>query len=194
MDLYHDLIAGIAPYAKDTLKDAAPNYYQILGLETSQYFTDIQPQELKTAYHQALLLYHPDKASLSSTQAQHDRSKLPSTTVNHVALAYQTLSEPLLKAQYDRWLRFELSKQVLDASTSVPIFTGLETVDLDDLTFDSETTVWSKSCRCGEEKGFLVSVDELERNFAERQLIVGCKGCSLWLMVLYGTEECDAPI
>lgn len=37
--------------------------------------------------------------------------------------------------------------------------------------------------------GYVVTEDELEKNLEDRELIVGCRGCSLWLRVLFSVEE-----
>lgn len=170
------------------------NYYEILGLRQNE--LSLPADLVKKAYRKALLSHHPDKTS----KAAASDSVSPQTqavTVDEVALAYKTLSEPSLKAEYDRWLASNsASDGSSDAHGSNRIHhTGLETVDLDDLAFDEETQSWSRGCRCGVGGGYVVTEDELEKNLEERELIVGCKGCSLWLRVLFSVEEsegCDA--
>lgn len=159
-----------------------PNYYQILGLEARQHAAFISYQEVKRSYKRALLLHHPDKKSTAADVL----GPASSATVDDIALAFKTLSEPELRAEYDRWLRSVEAGETIDKR---PHHTGLETVDLDDLDYDSGTSSWSRSCRCGDEKGFLVTESELEKNLEDGELIVGCKGCSLWLLVLFGVED-----
>ena len=151
-------------------------HYQLLGLQGRQYASTLSPQEVKAAYRRALLQYHPDKRS----------DDVPDVTVDDIALAYKTLSEPALRAEYDRWL--EASKCNAQVKGQ-PHHTGLETVDLDDLALDADTSSWSRGCRCGDDRGFLVMESELEKNVDDGELIVGCKGCSLWLRVLFKIEE-----
>jgi diphthamide biosynthesis protein 4 len=67
--------------------------------------------------------------------------------------------------------------------------TGLDTVDLDDLIFDEGKELWTRGCRCGDDAGFVVTEAELELNAEDGELIIGCRGCSLWLRVLFGVEE-----
>lgn len=64
-------------------------------------------------------------------------------------------------------------------------------VDLEDLGCDEsgEEIVWFRECRCGDERGFLVSEDELEKEVEHGEIVVGCRGCSLWLKVLFAAEE-----
>ena len=68
---------------------------------------------------------------------------------------------------------------------------GLEVVDLDDLAWEegeSGEGVWWRSCRCGEERGFVVREQQLvrEEEAGGRELLVGSVGCSLWLRVGFG--------
>lgn len=69
--------------------------------------------------------------------------------------------------------------------------TGIETVDLDDLEVDEARGEWYRSCRCGDDQGFLVAESDLEEAVEEGELSVGCRGCSLWLKVLFGVMEED---
>jgi hypothetical protein len=52
-------------------------------------------------------------------------------------------------------------------------------VDLDDMSYDSETLTYSFPCRCG--KSFTVTEDDLERGWD----LVECKGCSSWIRISY---------
>lgn len=166
--------------------EKALNYYQLLGLENTQYAAVLASQEVKTAYKRALLQHHPDKQSTASPAKPAKSVRTASVTVDDIALAYKVLSEPPLRAEYDRWLRANDSSGDVDDRVHR---TGLETVDLDDLAFDPASSLWSRSCRCGDERGFIVTEAELEKNAEDGELIVGCKGCSLWLRVLFGFEE-----
>ena len=152
------------------------NYYELLGLEKRSSDPKLTAEDLKRAYRQALLQHHPDK---------NKRTESTLVTVDDIALAYKTLSEPQLRADYDRWLQVNSS----DAHAKQPGHTGLETVDLDDLVFDEQAEIWSRSCRCGDDGGFVVTETELEKNLEDGELIVGCKGCSLWLRVMFSSAE-----
>ena len=166
--------------------EKALNYYQLLALERMQHTDVLSSQEVKTAYKRALLQYHPDKQSGASLAKVPTNVRPSSVTVDDIALAYKVLSEPSLRAEYDRWLYGKDGK--VDADDRVHR-TGLETVDLDDLLFEPTSSTWSRNCRCGDDKGFVVTESELEKNTEDGELIVGCKGCSLWLRVLFGVEE-----
>ena len=156
-----------------------PNYYRLLGLETCQNDTLLPAAEVKQAYRRALLQHHPDKATTATGT--------PDVTVDDIALAYKTLADAKLRAEYDSWLQSAAEDGSLSAPR--PRHTGLETVDLDDLTYETLVGEWSRGCRCGDEKGFSLSERELEQQAKEGEVIVGCKGCSLWLRVLFGWDE-----
>nr|POE51508.1 diphthamide biosynthesis protein 4 [Quercus suber] len=159
------------------------SYYQVLGLEDRQH--DVLPSaDVKFAYRQALLRHHPDKSS----SHVRDSTTGSAVTVDEITLAYKTIADPVLRAKYDRILFPSLSQR--DHAPDVRTHhTGLETVDLDSLDFDDQTQVWSRSCRCGDTKGFLLTERELETHVDEGEIVVGCKGCSLWLKVLFSVAD-----
>lgn len=155
------------------------NYYQLLNLPSK---SALSQENLKQAYRKALLAHHPDKRSPNPA------SKV--ITIDDVALAYKTLSDLQLRAEYDAWLESVGDKNIDQGPASnKPRHTGLETVDLDDLAFDDVNETWSRSCRCGEAMGFVVTSAELEKQVGDGEIIVGCRGCSLWLRILFGIEE-----
>ncbi|KAI9036999.1 DnaJ-domain-containing protein [Aspergillus affinis] len=196
------------------------DHYEILSLpfstSTTTTTTSLSKQQLKTAYHKALLKHHPDKASSVTkdtdlqTQSQSQSYSQPKTnlltslatptvpesayTIDQITLAYRTLSDPQLRAEYDRELRLDREKAARREKTGTVFHTGLEVVDLEDLACDEgddETgqATWYRGCRCGDEKGFLVTEDELEREVEHGEIVVGCRGCSLWMKVLFAVNE-----
>lgn len=156
------------------------NHYDTLGLSRRQFDASLTVQDVKQAYRHTLLQHHPDKINDNNTTSQN--------TVDAITLAYKTLSEPALKTEYDRELRLSQSRSEEGNKTS---FTGLDTVDLDDLQYDEVKNEWWRSCRCGQDRGFVVTEDELEKDSHLGELITGCRGCSLWLKVLFGVEDDD---
>ncbi|KAH9878575.1 hypothetical protein IAQ61_001847 [Plenodomus lingam] len=52
-------------------------------------------------------------------------------------------------------------------------------------------TEWTRSCRCGAQPGFAISEHELEaaERRGEREVLVGCGGCSLWVRVGFDVED-----
>lgn len=159
------------------IQDDTPDYYTILSLATRKHDPSLSPNEVKAAYKRALLQHHPDK----STAPKNVSSNI---TIDSIALAYKILSSPALKTEYD--LALQSSRPTEDDKV---FRTGLDTVDLDDLNFDEGKEVWTRGCRCGDDGGFVVTEAELEGNAEDGELIIGCRGCSLWLRVLFGFEE-----
>lgn len=62
-----------------------PNHYKTLGLEKNA-----TEEEIKKAYRKLCLVHHPDRNSSKET-----------TAIQEINLAYETLSDPQLKKQYD---------------------------------------------------------------------------------------------
>ena len=155
--------------------EVTPDYYTILNLATRKLDPSLSPSEVKAAYKRALLQHHPDKST-----------SIPKSgfTIDSIALAYKILSSPALKTEYD------LGLQTARPKDYDKVFrTGLDTVDLDDLIYDEGKEIWTRGCRCGDDRGFVVTEGELEVNAEDGELIIGCRGCSLWLRVLFGVEE-----
>jgi len=158
------------------------SHYEILGLAQRQLDPTLKVQDVKVAYRRALLRHHPDKA-IEGRDAE---------TVDAITLAYRILSEPTSKAEYDRELRLS---QAFNKGEDKASYTGLDIVDLDDLDYDEPNGTWWKSCRCGQERAFVITEDDLEKEARFGELITGCRGCSLWLKILFGIleEETDIP-
>lgn len=187
------------------------DYYQILSLPFAGSSNSLSKQQIKLAYHKALLKHHPDKAraitqdthipqngpSMStgnnfSTRSNEGSTQQRTYTIDEITTAYKTLSDPTLRAEYDRSLRLDRVKIAEREKTGDVFYTGLEVVDLEDLACDEgdgENLVWYRGCRCGDERGFLVSEKELEKEVEHGEIVVGCRGCSLWLKVLFAVED-----
>ena len=121
-----------------------------------------------------------------------DSTQQRTYTIDEITTAYKTLSDPHLRAEYDRSLRLDRAKIAERERTGDVFHTGLEAVDLEDLACDegdAENLVWYRGCRCGDERGFLVSEMDLEREVEQGEVVVGCRGCSLWLKVLFAVED-----
>ena len=158
---------------------SATTYYEILGLSQRQLDINLTAQDFKQAYRRALLQHHPDKAT-ETTKTE---------TADAITLAYKTLSDPASRADYDRKLRLSQAQNKGEDKLS---YTGLDIVDLDDLEYDEVNSAWWRGCRCGQERGFVITEDDLEKETRSGELIAGCRGCSLWLKVLFGVADDDA--
>ncbi|KAF1824170.1 DnaJ-domain-containing protein [Dissoconium aciculare CBS 342.82] len=157
------------------------DYYELLGLGDRRNGDDnVGTDELKRGYKRALLSHHPDKQSRSSSTS--------SITVDTITMAYQTLSDPQRRAEYDRQLQSRRAIE-FDKSHGAETCTGLDVIDLGDLSCDEDSGNWTKDCRCGSQPAFVLTELELEANSHLGEVIVGCKGCSLWLKILYSVEE-----
>lgn len=156
------------------------DFYRILDLKPTPGHT-IPTTELKRAYKQALLFYHPDKQAPSYKQPKDEKTLVP--TVDEITEAYKTLADPKLKNEYDLQLQNEGVQQENTRHT------GMETIDLEDLDLDESSGIWRRPCRCGSQPAFVVTETELEKNEEFGELITGCKGCSLWLKVLFGVAD-----
>lgn len=191
------------PSASPTTDTTNKDYYEILNIpsvdSSSGKLPIISKQQLKNAYHKALLKHHPDKSSPSPTPASGEKSN--TYTIDDVTNAYKILSDPVLRAEYDRDLilrrRNDSFNKAAGKADDVSFHTGLEVVDLEDLNEqdDDEATgssIWYRGCRCGDEKGFIITEDELEAEAQHGEILVGCRGCSLWIKVLFAVEE-DQP-
>ena len=175
------------------------NYYHVLGLSapsTSPPNARPKSAELRRAYRIALLKAHPDKKSASSPINQSPRSY----TVDDVKEAYCVLDDPASRTEFDNWVL--RNPHVLHASAgardegvqalSADFVLGLDVLDLSD--FEERGGVegeWIRGCRCGDGEGFRILEEDLEdaEKRGEKEVLVGCGGCSLWVRVGFEVEE-----
>jgi len=73
------------------------NYYELLGIDK-----ETEPEELKRAYREKLMEWHPDKNP--------DRREQAEEITKTLNIAYGVLSDPDQKRHYDRILRFSDGK------------------------------------------------------------------------------------
>ncbi|KAJ5171743.1 hypothetical protein N7492_004336 [Penicillium capsulatum] len=180
------------------------DFYQILNLPFTGSTTNLPQQQIKLAYHKALLRHHPDKAAAAAQEAglvatpngTFAGSKDQRTySIDEITTAYKTLSDPGRRADYDRTLLLDRVKAAEREKTGDVFHTGLEVVDLEDLSCDEgsggdqDSVSWYRGCRCGDEKGFLLTEDDLDREAEHGEIVIGCRGCSLWLKILFAVED-----
>ncbi|MCJ1368074.1 hypothetical protein MMC16_007213 [Acarospora aff. strigata] len=169
------------------------NHYEVLGLSRSLPTLKITTQDIKKAYRRSLLQHHPDK--IDTLISPHISPLSPSAqaakyTIDDISLAYKILTNPRDRAEYDRILRLQQQAPTSKGTGSIAQ-TGLETVDLDDLQCDEVQDIWYRGCRCGDERGFRVTEEELEKEKEHGEVVTGCRGCSLWLKILFQIAEND---
>jgi diphthamide biosynthesis protein 4 len=183
-----------------------PTHYEILCLPSPLHDEPtLTAQTLRAAYRTALLRWHPDKSntlnvSTSKTitpelwRKKSRLGKLDVYSVDQISTAYSVLSNPKERREYDKELK---AQRLLHGGITgngggdedKKFKTGVELVDLDDLDYDEAECLWYRGCRCGDERGFLVREEDLEDAGDEGEVVVGCRGCSLWLRVLFGVVE-----
>ena len=169
-------------------------FYDILSLPYRPR-NPVSLDDIKHAYRQTLLAHHPDKSggplpSIPQADGASSRATRPKPSIDEITLAYKTLISATLRAEYDKSLLVARSKNVLpDGLRGQAFQTGLETVDLDDFTYDKEKNEWARECRCGQMQGYRITERELEAAEKDGEVAVGCYGCSLWLNVVFGVVE-----
>lgn len=171
------------------------SYYDVLQITPSDLDSQRDPaQALKRAYHRALLIHHPDKrkptpSSLSPTTISPSTTSATSITIDQISTAFAVLSSPAQRSEYDRLL---LTQAVPDKSQLDNRFqTGIENVDLDDLSFDEKRQEWFRGCRCGNPRGYRFNESDLEEATDFGEVMVGCADCSLWLRVHFAVVDDD---
>lgn len=168
---------------------SAPSFYEILGLSPdTQHDSIISASVLRNAYRRALLQNHPDKSSPLTGSSSSRKAKY---TVDQISEAFSVLGNAKARSKYDADFKLQQAVNDTRGNGAHAFQTGVEVVDLDDLLFDEEEHLWHRSCRCGQERGFEVREQDLEDSADEGEVSVGCKGCSLWMRVLFGVVEED---
>jgi diphthamide biosynthesis protein 4 len=163
-----------------------PTYYEILGLpEALRDDPNLSAQTIRNAYRRALLQNHPDKATQPDVKGAN-------FSIDQISEAFSVLSDGKTRTKYDRELKQNGAEYERGVRGEV-FRTGIEAVDLDDLDTDQAQGIWYKSCRCGDERGFLITESDLEEAAEDGEISVGCRGCSLWLKVLFGVMEEEPP-
>lgn len=183
--------------------------------EIGQPATLIPPHELRQAYKRALLHHHPDKQKKKkkpqeSTSSPTTYPPAAAATIDEITEAYRVLGNASERAKYDVELRkWKTMNNHLHHQADVIIttrHTGMEIVDLEELDFEglenenennendataTATGIWKRACRCGSIPAFVVTEAELEKSADEGELVTGCKGCSLWLKVMFSVDDDD---
>lgn len=169
-----------------------PTHYEVLALPKSL-IDDATPDQIpfivKQAYHRALLRHHPDKSTKATSPSLPSSASTspPAYTIDQITHAHATLSNQALRSAYDAQIRTTNANANPDAAFQ----TGIETLDLDDLTYHDTgpEPQWSRSCRCGNPRGFVVGEADLEEAGDLGELLVGCQDCSLWLRVYFAVVD-----
>lgn len=164
---------------------STPTFYEVLDLpEDLRHERNLPTHTLRMVYRRALLQNHPDKSD-KSTLIPNKKTY----TIDQISEAFNTLSDSKARAKYDKELKLRKATANGGQNGKQVFRTGIEIVDLDDLEMDEAQGTWYRSCRCGDERGFLIKETDLEEVADEGEICVGCRGCSLWLKVLFGVID-----
>ena len=154
------------------------NHYAVLSLDSGQ---NLDLDTIKKAYHRALLFSHPDKSNV-------DTPFRPKYTVDQITHAYHILRDPSERSSFDRSIR--LNHQTSKFTKNITeLDSAAELVDLDELGYDDKQKLWYRACRCGQERGFMVTEGDLEKGATDGEVLVGCQGCSLFMKVLFAAQD-----
>lgn len=116
---------------------------------------------LKKAYHELILMYHPDKSN-----DQNNCRKF-----HEINTAWNILRDPISRKKYDT----VLFQAVIDSQKLI-----YDTIELKNIHFDEESKCYYYPCRCGVDFSFYKS-DSLDR---VNNFVVDCDNCSLCLFIL----------
>ncbi|KAG9291875.1 hypothetical protein G9A89_012160 [Geosiphon pyriformis] len=131
--------------------------------------------EIKEAYQRLVVLTHPDKQVVSKKGSKERVEH--QTSIQEILEAWKTLRDPDSRKGYDGKIK---AAQLKKGSAQGIVNAEL---DLDEMTYDEETSVYTIECRCGGR--YSISEEDLEKG-AE---IVGCENCSLKIRILYDVIE-----
>jgi diphthamide biosynthesis protein 4 len=124
------------------------DYYKVLNISSNA-----NTKEIKKAFQIQSLLYHPDKS----------KSEIDKFIM--VQRAYETLSDEMLRQEYDKLLVYSNKMGAIQ-----------DELRLDEMFFENDQ--YSYECRCGGE--YIVTEDALEQGVAG----IECSRCSLCVRLL----------
>ncbi|EIN14237.1 DnaJ-domain-containing protein [Punctularia strigosozonata HHB-11173 SS5] len=140
--------------------ETSTNHYATLGVSPRA-----DAREIKSGYHRALLLVHPDKHSQGDASDAGPR-------IAAIQEAFRILSTESLRKQYD-------------ASLQVPhqfhVPRPAQIVSLED--FDEQPEYWRYPCRCG--GAYIVREADMEGG----RHLIGCNSCSETVWAGYELAE-----
>ena len=148
------------------------DFYRVLDIQQ-----DASQEEIKRAYHRALLRHHPDKKRVAAEACL--SGSIPA--IDTVREAFRTLSEPSSRREYDRTLESQLTRSQTPKTAPRPA----NIISLDDFeeVESKDSSTWTYPCRCG--GGFIITELLLEQDVH----LIGCDCCSEVLWVGYESQE-----
>jgi diphthamide biosynthesis protein 4 len=144
------------------------DFYHILEIQQ-----DASQEEVKRAYHQALLRHHPDKK-----RADSGLTPITIPAIDTLREAFQILSSPSSRQIYDQTLKSSLS-----SSQTPPRPANVVSLDDFQVVPRGDSSTWTYTCRCG--GTFVISEQLLDEDIH----LVGCDCCSEVVWVGYEIQE-----
>ncbi|GFR46838.1 hypothetical protein Agub_g8476 [Astrephomene gubernaculifera] len=157
------------------MKDAL-THYQVLGVSR-----DVTPEQLKQAYHAAVLKHHPDKtrservdgADAASTCEGAVATAVGAATFQVVQKAWEVLRDSGRRAAYDS----ELSLKEMQQPMSYQDELTLDEMDTDCQDGQGEL-IYTYPCRCGDQ--YVLHKSEMANHST---VVVPCRTCSNHVLV-----------
>lgn len=149
-------------------EDIEIDFYEVLDVND-----DASIDAIKAAYRRLALQYHPDK---TSDPLLHKR-------FHHIQKAWEVLSDPILRKNFDRELLRKESEGLHAEKMVLGLWlrngpTNLSDCRRSDFDYDSSSSLWIMRCRCGEK------YDIADEDAVVNELILmQCLGCSLYVSV-----------
>jgi diphthamide biosynthesis protein 4 len=144
------------------------DFYRILEIQQ-----DASQEEVKRAYHRALLRHHPDKKRVEGSGLT--PAAIPA--IDTLREAFQILSSPSSRQIYDQTLSSSQTPKTAPRPANV--------VSLDDFkeVRRRDSSTWTYTCRCG--GTFVISEQLLDDDIH----LIGCDCCSEVVWVGYEVQE-----
>ncbi|XP_046608121.1 dnaJ homolog subfamily C member 24-like [Neodiprion virginianus] len=139
-------------------EESFTNYYEILGCDRDSTYED-----LKQAYHELVLRYHPDKISATGSSDANKFRKIDE--------AWKILRDPCLRRQYD----VEFKQAELEADCEL-VYAKLKPEELETT---GENIAMSYPCRCG--SSYSVNIEDLKEK--NNLLHIYCEECTFMIIV-----------
>lgn len=133
---------------------------------------------IKSSYQRLLLLYHPDKRNLNINNNNNNINLDTNEKFRRIYNSWKILSNNELRIKYDKQMIIESQiSSILDKAEEVSLneFISSEYADDKDNGNRILTTLYSKTCRCGD--FYEILQDDIDTGVNTIQ----CNGCSLYV-------------
>lgn len=178
------------------------------SLQHDKFQSALSKDDIKVAYRRALLIHHPDKIKITPSAPSTNQSQVHTNhtytsistsasdptltthyTIDEIVTAYNVLLDPVQRTEYDHALIRQDKDAGVVPEPGAGSHMGVEVFDLEDLDYNQEDDTWTRPCRCGDLRGYLLTDTDLERESQHAEIYVGCRGCSLFIKVLFAVQS-----